>query len=112
MSDYDLLDDLNNELYGEQFLKTMEDKKAVAAADSQLLSDYERTFAPDYGQRVLADIIRTGRVFHTTFTGNAWANFYEGFRSFALYIIHMSTRNRFLKQKEMLEAQQLKARKK
>ena len=97
MKDYELLTDLHPELYGDDFIKNMEEKKAIAAADSQLLTDYERTFETEYGKRVLEDIIKTGRVFHTTMTGNAWANYYEGFRSFALYILHMSTRNRYLK---------------
>jgi hypothetical protein len=97
MSEFDLLDDLKSELFGEQYLKHLEEKKAIGAADSQLLTDYERTFETDYGKRVLIDIIKTGKVFHTTFTGNAWANFFEGFRAFALYIIHMSKRNRHLK---------------
>lgn len=111
MAEYDLLDDLKSDLYADEFIKHLEDKKAVQAADSQLLADYERTFSTDHGQRVLNDIISTGKVFHTTFTGNAWSNFFEGFRSFALYIIHMSTRNRHLKRKDQLQEQQLKARK-
>ena len=100
MSEFDLLADLHPELYADEFIKHMENKKAAAAADSQLLTDYERTFNTDHGKRVLEDIIGMGRVFHTTMTGNAWANYYEGFRSFALYILHMSTRNRYLKKDE------------
>ena len=111
MSEYDLLDDLKSEIFGGQYLEHLEDKKAVAAADSQLLSDYEQTFSTDHGQRVLMDIIATGKVFHTTFTGNAWSNFFEGFRAFALYITHMSTRNKYLKQNDMLEIKKLKAKK-
>jgi hypothetical protein len=112
VSEFDLLDDLKSELFGGQYLKHLEDKKAAATADSQLLSDYERTFGTDYGRRVLMDIIATGKVFHTTFTGNAWANFFEGFRAFALYIIHMSTRNKYLKQNEVREHERNKAKKK
>ena len=93
MSEYELLDELEADLFGAEFLENLEKKKVTGAADSQLISDYERTFSSDYGKRVLHDIIATGKVFHTTFTGNAWSNYYEGFRSFALYIIHMSTRN-------------------
>lgn len=97
MSDFELLDDLNFELYGEQFLKHLEEKKMIEVADSQKLTDYERTFAPDYGLRVRDDIVAIGRIFHTTHTGNAWGSYREGFRSFALYVLHMSTRNKHLK---------------
>jgi hypothetical protein len=112
MSEYDLLNELHHELYADEFIKNHEVKLKKAAADSQLLADYEITFSSDHGKRVLNDIVATGKVFHTTFTGNAWANYFEGFRSFALYIIHMSTRNKYLKQKELQQETQLKAVKK
>jgi hypothetical protein len=112
MSEFELYDDLQAELYGEQLLKHLEDKKMVAAANSQLISDYERTFSTDYGQRVLMDIIATGRIFHTTMTGNAWGTYLEGFRSFALYIVHLTNRNKYLKQNKMRELEKMKAKKK
>ena len=100
MSEFELLDELKSDLYGEEYLKHLEEKKVISAKDHQLCTDYELTFGTDHGKRVLMDIIATGKVFHTTFTGNAWSNYFEGFRAFALYIIHMSTRNRHLKRDE------------
>jgi hypothetical protein len=100
MNDLELAKELGSEVYADEFLKQMEEKKAIKAADTQLLTDYERTFETEHGQRVLHDIIVTGQVFQTTFTGNAWSNFKEGMRAHALYIMHMSKRNRHLKRKE------------
>jgi hypothetical protein len=100
MNDLDLAHDLEAEIYGDEFFEQLKKQKDAAAIDSQLLTDYEMTFGTDHGKRVLHDIIVTGMIFQTTFTGNAWSNFKEGIRYLALYVMHMSKRNRHLKEKE------------
>jgi hypothetical protein len=100
MNDLELVNDLEAEIYGDEFFENLKQKKEAAAIDSQLLTDYEMTFKTDHGKRVLRDIMVTGMIFQTTFTGNAWSNFKEGIRYLALYIMHMTRRNRHLKEKE------------
>lgn len=53
------------------------------------LAAYRATFAPDYGQRVLADLIRRAGVFQTTETVDPLAiAFNEGRRQIVLSIIN------------------------
>lgn len=92
-----ILDEIYQDTFADEFLEGLEKEKQKNANNEQLLSDYERAFSSPHGKRVLDDIIGMGRIFHTTFTGNAWSNFHEGRRSLALYILHMSKRNRHLK---------------
>jgi hypothetical protein len=112
MSEFDLLDELQSDLFGAQFLEHLEKKKVIDAVDSQVLSDFERTFSSDHGRRVLINIMEVGKIGHTTFTGNSWGTFFEGIRSMSLYVIHMATRNKHLKQRDKLDLERMKAKKK
>lgn len=67
----------------------------AAREERDRLVDYRRTFSSDYGQRVLADMLRRGGVMQSSFVAGdpQMTAFREGRRRVALEIIETINRN-------------------
>jgi hypothetical protein len=65
--------------------KVAESEKKNKIAREQELEDIKALLTTPEGTRFLRRIVREGRIFHSSFTGNSQTFFNEGWRAFALH---------------------------